>query len=299
MKRTTITGYPARFYLLMLFFLLAVAANAQTEEMDLPSVVTVSAGYDNDDASDFYIDANIGLFDGQRLLLSAGKINLSDDSTINSGFDPLNFLIGLQSGAQVSFPVGVELEYWGEDNDFEVEALRGSLGYNHKNFSLNVYPQIREFNIAIRDRNLDFSSQGITLDLGLSFIEDVYFSLKYSKHNYSETEIELLKQLYQRNPFIANYIRIKLINTVGLQEEIYAMDGSYYFSWGEVGAYWLQSHSAIDENLINNAVGVNIGVYVLEDWSVDLQVGTQYSDDENLSDNYDFYFGTVSLSYFY
>jgi hypothetical protein len=262
---------------------------------EFPNVFTLSASWDSDDGNDYYFDADIGISDGHRLYFSAGMIEWPDDDQINPNLDPVNFLLGFENHPYIKIPLGVEYEYWGEDEEVTVDTLRGSVGYNTQYVYFEIQPQMRDFNIFFaNDRKLDFSSKGFTLGIDINALDNVSVGFKYAEHDYNELALRFLRALAATRPLLAQYMRLRLINTIGLQDKIYTLDATCYFQSAEIGAYWLQSRSAIDD-AVTDAYGANIGIYFLDDWSLDVQLGSQST--EGYSD--EFNYGTVSLSYYY
>ena len=134
MRSSKLTGAVIRSYILVYFTFVPMVINAE-EEIAYPSVVTVSATYDSDDGHDYYLDANVGLPEGQRFILSVGKLKITTSDS-DQQLEPINALIGVSSNPQASVPLGVELEYWEEDTDIKVSVntLRGSVGYHAEEF---------------------------------------------------------------------------------------------------------------------------------------------------------------------
>lgn len=290
MLRINCLGLTVRLYVIVCCAFLITVANAE-EYIELPTIVTLSATYDSDDGQDYYFDANIGLPSRQRIILSIGKLKIPTSDS-DQQLEPINALIGFSSDPSVSFPLGVELEYWEEDTDtkISVNTLRGSVGYNSESISLEFIPQIRQFKFDV-DRIVaqEFSSEGFTIGAGVTGVEDMIFSINYSKHYYSELLLEIARRFLPQN-----FTRIKLINSVGFEDNIIMVDGSYYLDWGELGGYWFRSESAID-SAITYAYGLFTGLYMLDDWSLDFSLGTQATDGVESQ----FYYGTLGLSYYY
>ncbi|WP_455210463.1 hypothetical protein [Kaarinaea lacus] len=251
------------------------------------SIVTFSGTIDSDDGSDYYLDANIALPEQRRLILSVGQLYIKSSES-DRQIEPFTVLLGLESDYETRIPLSVELEYWDDQENVNVKTLRGSLGYQFETVNVSIKPQIREFNFTGRVTR-ETSSEGFTVNVGAEFFENLYLFGEYGKHYYSQTLLDVAAILLQYD-----YMRLKLINSVGFSDYIYTLGGSLYFAWGSLSGYGIQSVSAIDQTK-TYSYGGTVEVDVLQDFSLGLSVGTQAYEREYP----DFVYGTVALSYFW
>lgn len=304
---------------------LAIHKSLAEDAVDLPSILTVSAGMDSDEGSDFYLDANVALMDGQRLSLAAGKINLAPSDDTNSGLEPVNFLLGLSGKPDLQFPAGFEYEFWGEEGDITVESFRGTIGYNADNFSLSVTPQNREFELYLEDRdNVKFYSKGISFNADISAMDPWLVSLGYTKNDYdfalleaierfaqlvprlSSANLPLLRNahLIRRRLIILQYrlavIRQRFIDVANLDDRIYHAGLTYLLNWGDLGAYWIRSRSVVkdtdtDQPLMSDSYGMTATFDISQDWSIGLQLSNQTVESADSSVTA----GRISLSHYW
>lgn len=290
--------------------LFAAKSSFAEQSPELPSVVTFTSATDSDNGSEFYLGTDVALADGQRLSLVAGKINLGSQNQFNSGLDPLDYAIGFNSNPGKTFPVGIEYEFWGEEGEFTIQALRGTLGYNHKWFSVSASPQSREFELYFQDgRKLKFSSKGYSVKLDIQGVKNVLVSLGYTKNDYDLTVFQLLSALARRETDVLRrllgltalyVIGQRLQSAASFDDRIYNAGVNYYFSWGDVGAYWIRSRSVIKDpdtgdQIFRQSYGVTTTVDLTADWSLGLQLGTQsFSNDNSTLTS-----GSALLSYYW
>ena len=262
--------------------------HAAQADSDSVSVATVSGTWDSDDGSDYYLDATIALPHERRLIVSLGQLVIKSSDTDNS-IEPITALLGLESDFDSTIPLGVELQYWDDQENITVKTLRGTVGYQFKKANVLFKPQIRQFNFDGNRANLEFSSEGYAVNLGGELGDSVYVYGEYSKHYYSEQLLRLSDFL-----LLFDYIRLKLVNSVGFSDQIYNLGGSVYFNWGNLNVYWLRSVSALDSsNTISFGGGMEVDL--VDNVSMGLSVGAQDTD----RDDSGFYYGTLLLSYYW
>lgn len=269
--------------LLAAFFVLPAFADS-----DEISVVTLSATGDSDDGRDYFLDANIALTDQRRLVFSVGQLYIKSSET-NREIEPYTLLLGLESGYDAKIPLGVQLEYWNDQENINVKTLRGVLGYQFEKVNVLFKPQIREFNYTGARITREFSSEGFVINIGAELSENFYLYGEYGKHYYSEILLDVAEILIG-----FDYARLKLVNSVGFADYLYTLGGDLYFSWGSLSGYGIQSVSAIDQSK-TYSYGVVLETDVLDNYSLGLSVGTQAYE----RDYPDFMYGTLSLSYYW
>jgi len=276
----------------------------------LPSIINFISAMDGDGGSEYYLGSDTALSDGQRLSMTAGKIYLGSKTQFNSGLDPLNFSVGLSSRPGTTFPAGVEYEFWGEEGEFTIQALRGFLGYNHKWFSFTASPQAREFTLYFNDgRKLKFDSNGFNFKLDIQGIKNLLISLAYTKNDYDFTVFRLLSVLAKRETDVLRRLsELRSLYVIGqrlqsassFDDRIYNAGVNYYFTWGDVGAYWVRSRSVIKdpdsgEPMVRHLYGIAGTVDLSPDWSLGLQLGAQTASNDTST----LTSGSMSLSYYW
>lgn len=255
------------------------------EDENKISVVTLSASADSDDGYEYFLDSNIALPDGQRLSLSIGEMVIKSTESDHQ-IEPMEVMLGLASGSEVSFPVMLDLDYWEEEHT-EVKTLRGGMGYQSDLLGVWVKPQIREFSFnAIRR---EFSSEGYSISIDVQLEKNVSLFTDYSKNYYSEIFL-LASQVVLLN----NLARLKLMNSVGFADHIFRVGGSVYFERGTINGYWLRNTSAID-SAISYGYGGSLDVDLVDQFSIGFAVDAQTAEQADS----DFYSGTLSVSYYW
>lgn len=275
----------AAFFILP-FFVSPLHAEPETDS-DSISIVTFSGTKDSDDGSDYYLDANIALPEQRRFILSIGQLYIKSSES-GRQIEPYTVLLGIASNIEAKIPLGVEFEYWDDQENVNVKTLRGALGYQFGKINISVKPQIREFNFTGRVTR-EASSEGFTINAGAEFFENLYLYGEYGKHYYSQALLDFADILLQ-----FDYVRLKLVNSVGFSDHIYTLGGSLYFAWGSLSGYGIQSVSAIDQTK-TYSYGGTVEVDVLQDFTLGLSMGTQAYE----RDYPDFLYGTVALSYYW
>ena len=288
MKRSLAFAFQSVACLWAAFFALSASADSDPVA-DSISVVTVSGTGDSDDGSDYYLDASFALPHKRRLILSLGQLYIKSSES-DQTIEPFTALLGVETGFDAKIPLGIEFEYWDDQENIEVKTLRGSIGYEFKKMSVSIKPQIRQFNF--NRANLlfrEFSSEGFTVNIGAEALEDLYLYADYSKHYYSELLLRVAEVALPND-----LARLKLLNSVGFADHVYRLGGSLYLSWGSLGGYWIQSVSAIDQS---NAYsyGGTVEVDVFEQFSLGISLGAQSAE----QDYPDFIYGTLALSYYW
>ncbi len=277
----------AAAFLLAAFFVLPVCADSEADSNAI-SVITLSAGSDSDDGSDYYLDANIALPEHRRLVLSLGQLYVKSSET-NREIQPYTALLGLESDYDSKIPLGVEFEYWDDQENINVKTLRGALGYQLENINVLFKPQIREFNYTGTRLTREFSSEGFSINIGAEFLEKLYLYGEYGKHYYSQILLDYAEILLS-----FDYARLKLVNSIGFSDHLYTLGGNLYFSWGSLSGYGIQSVSAIDQTK-TYSYGGTVEVDVLSNFSLGLSMGTQAYE----RDYPDFLYGALVLSYYW
>ncbi|KPJ90085.1 MAG: hypothetical protein AMJ53_14920 [Gammaproteobacteria bacterium SG8_11] len=273
----------------VLFAVLVLPLYAETETgSDSISLVTLTVTADSDDGSDYFLDANIALANQRRLILSVGQLYIKSSET-NQQIEPYTVLVGLESEFDAKMPLGVELEYWDDQEHVNVKTLRGAVGYQFEKVNILIKPQIREFNFTTVRTTREYSSEGFTVNIGAEFLDNLYLYGEYGKHYYSSTLLNIAEFL-----LALDYVRLKLVNSVGFADDIYSLGGSLYLSWGSLSGYWLQSVSAIDQTN-TYSYGGTVEVDLLQQLSLGLSLGTQSYE----RDDPEFVFGTLALSYYW
>ena len=268
----------------------ALSATADSDPVaDSISVVTVSGTGDSDDGSDYYLDASLALPNKRRLVLSLGQLYIKSSES-DQTIEPFSALVGVESDLDAKIPLGVEFEYWDDQENIEVKTLRGSIGYEFEKVNVSIKPQIRQFNF--NRANLlfrEFSSEGFTVNIGAEALENLYLYADYSKHYYSELLLRVAEVALPND-----LARLKLLNSVGFADHVYRLGGSVYLDWGSLSGFWIHSVSAIDQS---NAYsyGATVEVDVFEQFSLGLSLGTQSAE----QDYPDFIYGTLALSYYW
>jgi hypothetical protein len=269
------------------FFALPLYADSEVVS-DAISIVTVSGTTDSDDGSDYYLDANIALPEQRRLILSLGQLYIKSSET-GREIQPYTVLLGLESDFDAKSPLGVEFEYWDDQENINVKTLRGALGYQFDKVHVLFKPQIREFNFTGARATRETSSEGFSINVGAEVLGDLYLYGEYGKHYYSQTVLDLAAILLSYD-----YVRLKLVSSIGFSDYLYTLGGSYYLTWGSLSGYWIQSVSAIDQTR-TYSYGGTVEVDVLSNFSLGLSLGTQSYE----RDDPEFLYGTLLLSYYW
>ena len=277
---------PAAF-LLAAFFVLPLYADSDTVS-DAVSVVTISGTADSEEGSDYYLDANIALPEQRRLVLSLGQLYIKSSET-GREIQPYTVLLGLESDYEAKIPLGVEFEYWDDQENINVKTLRGTLGYQIDNIIALFKPQIREFSFTGGRVTRETSSEGFAINVGAEFLGNFYFYGEYGKHYYSQLLLDYAEIL-----LAFDYMRLKLVSSVGFSDYLYTLGGSYYLSWGSLSGYWIQSVSAIDQTR-TFSYGGTLEFDVMQNFSLGLSLGTQSYEREDP----EFLYGTLALSYYW
>jgi hypothetical protein len=286
MSRIDVKRFKHSALLLSVLFVLPLCANAQDDSASV-SVVTVSGTTDSEDGSDYYLDANMALTEQRRLILSIGQLYIKSSES-DREIQPYTVLLGMESDYEAKIPIGVEVEYWDDNDSVNVKTLRGSLGYQFDAINVAIKPQIREFNFTARVKR-ESSSEGFSVNVGAELLEKFYLYGEYGKHYYSQILLDYAEILLG-----FDYVRLKLVNSIGFSDTIYTLGGSVYLSRASLSGYWIQSVSAIDQTRTYSYGGTE-DIDLLQDFSLGFSLGAQSTE----QDYPDFLFGTLALSYYW
>ena len=267
-------------------FILPVYADSPAQAGSI-SVVSISGTTDSDDGSDYCLDANVALPEQRRLILSLGQLFIKSTET-GRVIEPLTGLIGLETDSEAKIPLGVELEYWDDQESINVKTLRGTLGYRFDKVDITFKPQFREFNFNAKVTR-ESSSEGFSVNIGAQMLGNVYVYGEYGKHYYSQILLDFADLILG-----FDYARLKLVNSVGFSDYIYTLGGSVYLAWGGLSGYWIHSVSAVDQSN-TYSYGATVDIDILRDFSLGISLGTQTTEQEYA----DFVYGTLALSYYW
>jgi hypothetical protein len=274
--------------LMAAFFMSPLLAESETAA-DSISVVTASATADRDDGSDYFLDANMALPHQRRLILSLGQLYIKSSES-DQTIEPFTALLGVETEFDAKIPLGMEIEYWDDQENIDVKTLRGTLGYEFDKANISIKPQIREFNFNRAGLLFrEFSSEGFTLNLGVQALDSLYLYGEYSKHYYSDLLLRVAEVALPND-----LARLKLLSSVGFADHVYQFGGSIYLTWGSLSGYWIRSVSAIDQTK-TYSYGGTVEFDVFDQFSLGLSLGTQSAEE----DYPDFVYGTLALSYYW
>lgn len=285
---TEIVASAAAGILAAVFTVPACADAPSDSQPDSLSIVTLSATADSEDGSEYYLDANIAVAHQRRLILSLGQLFIKSSETAQS-IEPVTALVGLETDFDATIPLGLEYQYWDDQENINVKTLRGTLGYQFDKVDVTFKPQIREFNFIGERVRRESSSEGYTLHLGGQALDNVYLYGEYGKHYYAQSLLNLAQVL-----LLFDYARLKLVNSVGFSDYIYTLGGSWYFNWGSVSGFWVDSVSALDRTNTYN-YGGTAEFDVAQTVSLGMTLGTQSTE----RDDPDFFYGTLTVSYYW
>jgi hypothetical protein len=168
--------------LLCFAWLLSLISTSQASQ--LPSVISLETGGDDNGGAESYLDLDYNLKSGHHLLASlASNRTHNNDVSIKTK----TVLLGFQSNPLKVVSGGIEAEHWGERGTLITDTVRLKLDINQDLWLMSIRPQWRTLTIttnATIKPEVEVNSQGAAIDLTIFTSSPWSFSLGYAKHDY-------------------------------------------------------------------------------------------------------------------
>ena len=183
----------------LLCFTLLLTLILTCQASQLPSVISLEIGADDNGGSNSYLDLDYNLISGHHLLasLASNRINNNDVSITTT-----TVLLGVQTNPLKTVSGGVEVERWGKAGTLITDTIRIRLNISRNMWLFSLSPQWRTLAITTDctfvsyscDQEIKVNSQGASIAFTLFTNSPWSFSLGYAEHDY-DRKVEAIGRL--------------------------------------------------------------------------------------------------------
>lgn len=241
------------------------------------STLSIDISVDSDHHLNQDLLLDYGFNGGYHAHANAGNSAMGQDG---DAFTATHYSLGFTTNQAEDFSIALDYLYTGNRNDFNVNALGGSLSWNQASFSIVLSPTLRAISINTAPQILKnlvpekilISSNVYNISFFYYGSPTVFFSAGYTRYDYS------------RDMAVFNDSRVSLFVSpeVGyLSASFDKSQGSitlgYSALWGNVSTTLIRAQSAIDES-ISNIVQIDAEKSLGLDWSLHGRLGASHNE---------------------
>ncbi len=256
---------------------------------DIPSTLNIAYSFDETDTKATLLNLNLSVFDGQRILLSAGTTTSSETDGLNT----TNYSVGLGSNPLNRILTGFRYDFWGNVEQMVIRTFQGNAGFQATNWAIFIKPELKsiviEANTNINtSRKLELHSPGLDILINYSGFEQWYFALSMHHNDYSRN-ITLLNNFRFSQLFSPNTLSL----ASGLYKNRMVASISYYYSNLVLGGNYYRYQSGITSE-IAQLTDLNISIEIKK-ISISYLIGWQINEtqqDRNIYHN-------IGLAYYW
>jgi len=255
--------------------------------------INFGLGWDSEKSNDYFLDLEVD-FPSQLQLLFSASLYKSDVGFISS--ESKNYLLGLFNDPDEIVILGLEYDYYKEQNIYTIDTFRLTTGINVGDWALKVMPQRRLINgeFSILNRTPNGTSSGLGGEIEYTGAENWFFELAYQKFQYKGNA--LFDILMGKRPSPKdNLLARKRTVLAGIEDNRWAISANYGFDWGTMSLDWTRSVGVTKSAGIAFVYTFAISKYITDSFSLDLDLGSLSVS----NDNEYLIFSSLSLTYYW
>ena len=278
---------------LLAFSVLLSPGFAAAEDEALPSVLSVSAGYDDTHSSSAYLDSDLALPAGLRLSAGGGN-NANANSRIDVKTN--SYHAGLASDPLKGVAIGIDYERWGEDNALLSDTWRVDFTVNVADWSLRLSPArstitgyTRSGISAAIPPQFDMDSDRYDASISYGGSSDWNVSAGYTYSNYSRDVSKVATSLLVALVLSPETLQLMSV----LDQRRYLFSVAYNIADDQIGVDWSRTESALDASHYTTT-SLFYSKPFGSQWAADVSLGQQQA---SVGDSFNFI--NLALNYFW
>ncbi len=254
----------------------------------IPNYLSIDYGLDNDHGRSTFIFANLGLTARDRLLFGVGK----QEETVSRSEEALDnktYLLGYNYLPYSLAQIGIEYEFWGDNDKVTTDSLRITLAINVAKFAVVLTPEFRKIKVNNDSQcDEDIDSRSTRIDLSLEISEQYSVRTSFASFNYSGNLAEL-------GNCVSNAERLEIvsrIDSVANDKEV-SVGLDYFDNTETYGAVLSQSRTALLSQ-DSKTLSLSASTDRFDDWTLTVAAGAT----ENIDDSSTL-FVTGTITYYW
>ena len=266
-----------------------------SSELNYSGYISLGFGWDSEDSNDYFVDLEVDLPSQIQFLFSA---NLYKSDVDFNADESKNYVVGLFNDPDEFWILGLEYDYYKEQNLYTIDAFRLTAGVNLGGWALKLIPQRRLINGEFRILNRMLTLAGTSTGYGgeVEYIGHDSWNLQLAYHKYQYEGNELFDRLLDLKPSQDNILLDRKRSILaGIEDNRWTFSTNYLFEWGSVGFDWVRSVGIGVSADIAFIYMLSVSTFVTESLAIDLDVGSLTVSNDN---DY-LIFSTLSLTYFW